>query len=106
MPADRVPGRRSVCLNCCRWMRRLRGIGGERSTSQGVVAGTETLCRTHDGATGGRAPTYCKRSSLRGSEGAPAIFTNPLGTLHKAYKVCSLAFLCPYGLGAFRVPPG
>src|SRR6266550_2227144 len=93
MVADPVPGRMSVCLNRRRLMRRLRGIDGERSTSQGVVAGTETLCRAHDGATGGRAPTYCWRRRLRGSEGAPAIFTNPLRIVQIAYTGFSLNFL-------------
>src|SRR5437879_1430094 len=104
--ANPVQGRMSVCSNCCRLMRKLRGIGGERPTSQGVVAGTETLCRTHDGATGGRAPTYCWRSNLRGSEGAPAISMNPLGILQIAYTFSPLTFLCRYGLGACRVPTG
>ncbi len=36
-----------------RFMKSLRKIRGERSASQGVVAGAETLCRAHDGATGG-----------------------------------------------------
>jgi len=40
-------------LHGYRFMKSLRKIRGERFASQGVVAGAETLCRAHDGATGG-----------------------------------------------------
>jgi hypothetical protein len=92
-----------VCLHRRRFVKGVQKNGGERSTSQGVVAGTETLCRAHDGATGGRAPTYCWRSRLRGSEGAPAISTNPLRILPIAYTTFSLTFLFRYCFGGSGV---
>jgi hypothetical protein len=60
----------------------------ESVPSQGVVAGTETLCRADDGATGGKAPTYCWRMQHRGSDGAPAISRNPSRALQIARSVC------------------
>jgi hypothetical protein len=90
---DCFAGESFLSLNHCCHMEWLRESGGERSTPQGVVAGTETLGRADDGATGGRAPTYCWRTSLRGSEGAPAISTNTLRIQQIAYTRFSLTFL-------------